>query len=276
MHYLRLIAACNLKNNFEPLFTCLAVENLLRSELSKQFVRLFVPAKAIVAEGAINNAGSQRVELFHHFLSSRGLWIESHSQVLLFNSTLMSDFNSRIEFFISFLAKLCLASNLWITKWSSVATGVCESRFTIYWRPYSSINLWKKLPAAIVHENGALLVSARARRCCASLPETESLAAARFYATIGEIFYYQRSAKNRGKKSETESEVNVQLKSQLRMSFASSIALRTEAPPSSATRFTRGRWKQSISVVSITQNSDDDASVIDFRSSGMIHACAQR
>lgn len=119
-------------------------------------------------------------------------------------------------------------------------------------------------------ERGTARISESMHRCQRqSLPATP-----RFYATIGEIFYYQRSAKNRGKKSETESVVNVQLKSRLR---ASTRRARLLCSQKLGEEFPSGEIGTKYFVVSITQKGDDDASAIDFRSSAaMIHACAQR
>lgn len=112
----------------------------------------------------------------------------------------------------------------------------------------------------------------RERRCCASLPETESRAAPSTAAALCNDrwnFYYHRPAKNGGRKSETESVVNLQLKSQSWINQPSSIALRTEAR---VKRVFSGSPSGAMGIkyfrrVNHTE-SDDAASVIDFCSSG--------
>lgn len=122
-------------------------------------------------------------------LSSRSLWIESHSQVLLFNSA-SSDFNSRIEFFISFFWVFLkfTSSNLWITKWClwlwlcvNLVSQFIGGRIhpLIYKKITHSHCAWEWNTARIGDD-----VVHRCQRPSRWLHGT----ALRLYATIGEIF----------------------------------------------------------------------------------------
>lgn len=162
-----------------------------------------MPAKAIVVEGAINNAGSLRLELFFHFRSPRSVNRKSFSSACCFCSIQLSrpiliresnfSFLSRAKLFSSFY----FASNSWITKWC-LWLWVCVNLVSQF--------IGGRIHPLIYEKNYPQPLCMRTehrsyQRCCVHRCQRAELTAPSNAAVLCNDrwnFYYQRSAKSRG------------------------------------------------------------------------------